>query len=84
VTDEPQDTDDEETLFPALLRRIVGPAAAIVVLYASIRALPPLLMNRVPPIDGGDLLAVFVVSLLFFSLLSLYFKHRAKRESPEE
>lgn len=68
----------------SFLRRTVAPAVAIVILYASIRALPPLLMNRPPPIDGSDLLQVFLISLAVFSLYGLYNDYRANRKGEGE
>ncbi|MGB6228614.1 MAG: hypothetical protein WBF53_00620 [Litorimonas sp.] len=65
------------------MRRVVGPAGAVVVLYASIRALPPLLMNQVPPIDGGDLFNVFAASLVGFGLLAAWLDWRAAKREGE-
>ncbi|MEM7730569.1 MAG: hypothetical protein AAF311_15100 [Pseudomonadota bacterium] len=71
--------EDTEDAPPGFLRRTVAPAVAIVILYASIRALPPLLVNQPPPIDGGDLLEVFIISLAVFSLIGLYGDYRRRR-----
>ncbi|WP_298911652.1 hypothetical protein [uncultured Algimonas sp.] len=69
---------------PGFLRRTVAPAVAIMILYASIRALPPLLVGQAPPIDGGDLLEVFVISLAVFSVLGLVRDYRGKRGRNDE
>jgi len=68
---------------PGFLRRTVAPAVAMVILYASIRSLPALLVSQTPPIDGGDLLTVFLISLVVFSLYGLYNDHKAKRNGPK-
>lgn len=77
-----QDADKSAPEDPPIgfLRRTVAPAVAIMILYASIRALPPLLMNRPPPIDGSDLLQVFLISLAAFSLYGLFNDYRANRK----
>ena len=76
---------DEPVSFGSfLLRRIVGPAAAIVILYASIRALPSLIVNQAPPIDGDDLLFAFVISLVGFTVLALWLGRRAAKKGKDE
>ena len=74
---------DDDTLPPGFLRRTVVPAVAMVVLYASIRSLPALLVSQTPPIDEGDLLGVFVSSLVVFSLFGLYNEYKANRKGPK-
>lgn len=69
---------------PSFLRRTIAPAVGVMILYASIRALPSLLMNRVPPIDGGDLLRVFLISLVVFFLFGLYNDHRRKQRGADQ
>lgn len=68
----------------SFLRRVVAPAVAIVILYASIRALPAILVSQAPPIDGGDLIVVFLVSLVIFWGWSVYLDRRHDSEEPEE
>lgn len=74
---------EPDTPPPGFLRRTVAPAVAMVILYASILSLPALLVSQTPPIDGGDLLTVFLISLVVFSLYGLYNDHKAKRDGPE-
>ena len=69
--------------FGMLMRRVIGPAGAVVVLYASIKALPSLMMSQPPPIDGRDLLNAFVVSLVGFGLILLYFGDGRKGDDDE-
>ncbi len=71
---------DDDTPPPGFLRRTVAPAVAMVILYASIRSLPALLVSQTPPIDEGDLLEVFVSSLVVFSLFGLYNDYKANRK----
>ena len=71
---------DDDTPPLGFLRRTVAPAVAMVILYASIRSLPALLVSQTPPIDEGDLLEVFVSSLVVFSLFGLYNDYKANRK----
>lgn len=79
-----QDFEPIPEIPTSIMRQIVtstvAPAVAIVIFYASIMTLPALLMNRVPPIDGGDLFRVFLLSLIVFSLYAFYNRVRAKRK----
>ena len=68
--------------FTYLMRRITGPAVAIVVLYASMFALPSLLANQAPPVDGRDLLRVFALAFVGFAVLAVVLDYRAKRKDP--
>lgn len=79
---EPEDQEPERP--PGVMRRIIGPAAALVVLYASILAFPALLVNQAPPINGDHLFVVFVIGLVFFSALALYFDRRESRKDMDE
>lgn len=76
-------SDPVETNTPGFFRRVIAPAVGVMILYASIRALPPLLMNRVPPIDGGDLLLVFLISAVVFFLFGRIYDYRHKRKGPD-
>ena len=70
-------------VFGVLMRRVLGPAGAIVVLYASIFALPSLLTSQMPPIDGGDMGRVFLGAIVFFALLAVFLDYREKRKGDE-
>ena len=76
--------DKPDTVFAAILKRVVGPAAAIVILYASLRALPSLIVNQAPPIDGDDLLLAFVISLVGFTVLAIWFDRRSAKKGKDE
>ena len=75
--------DEQPSRPPGIMRRIIGPAAALVVLYASIRAFPALLVNQAPPINGDHLFITFIIGLAFFSALSLYFDRRESKKDPD-
>lgn len=83
-SDERSESDESVSFGSFLLRRIIGPAAAIVILYASIRALPSLIVNQAPPIDGDDLLLAFVISLVGFTVLALWLDRRAVKKGKDE
>jgi hypothetical protein len=80
----PDDAPQTPDASPSFLRRTIAPAVGVMILYASIWALPPLLMNRVPPIDGSDLLRVFLISFVVFFLFGLYNDRRRKQRGPDQ
>lgn len=73
---EDNDTDADTDRPVGFLRQTVAPAVAMVILYASIRSLPSLLMSQTPPINGEHLLGVFLLSLVVFYLFGLYTKRK--------
>lgn len=81
---EPSEKEESHSLLSVILRRVVGPAAAIVILYASIRALPSLIVNQAPPIDGDDLLIAFLISLAGFTGLAVWFDWRGAKKGTDE
>lgn len=83
MSDPEQSAQDTDTP-PSFMRRTIAPAVAIMILYASIRALPSLLMSQTPPIDGSDLLRVFLISLVVFYLFGLYNDHKRKQKEPSK
>lgn len=64
------------------LRQTVAPAVAMVILYASIRSLPSLLMSQTPPVNGEHLLGVFLLSLVVFYVYGRYTNRKGKRKGP--
>ncbi|MGB3455351.1 MAG: hypothetical protein WBG08_14465 [Litorimonas sp.] len=88
MTDTPperDETDEEpESAPPGFMRRTVAPAVAIVLLYASVRVLPPVLLSQPPPFDFGHLIEVFVIALAVFSLISLYQDYRGRQRKGDE
>ncbi|MGJ8559981.1 MAG: hypothetical protein ACSHX3_07065 [Litorimonas sp.] len=79
---EDHDRDDDRPV--GFLRQTIAPAVAIVILYASIRSLPSLLMSQTPPINGEHLLGVFLLSVVVFYLFGLYNNRRRKRKGSDE
>lgn len=78
---DPDTNPDEHPEQPVgFLRQTVAPAVAMVILYASIRSLPSLLMSQTPPINGEHLLGVFLFSLVVFYLYGRYTNRQAKRK----
>lgn len=79
---EDKDRDDDRPV--GFLRQTIAPAVAMVILYASIRSLPSLLMSQTPPINGEHLLGVFLLSMVVFYLFGLYNNRRRKRKGSDE
>jgi hypothetical protein len=77
-------SEDEIDVPTSFLRRTIAPAVAMVILYASIRSLPSLLMSQTPPINGEHLLGVFLLSVVVFYLFGLYNDRKRKRKGPNE
>lgn len=67
---------------PGFMRRTVAPAVAIMILYASIRAFPSILVSQTPPINGEHLLVVFLISLVVFYLFGLYNDRKRQHKGP--
>lgn len=79
-TDTDTNPDERPGKPVGFLRQTVAPAVAMVILYASIRSLPSLLMSQTPPINGEHLLGVFLLSLVVFYAYGRYTNRKAKRK----
>lgn len=83
-TREPEVSGEDSDAPTSFLRSTIAPAVAMVILYASIRSLPSLLMSQTPPVNGEHLLVVFLISLVIFYLFGLYNDRKRKRKGPSE
>lgn len=84
MTDEEEPTVRSEAerwgVFGYWMRRVIGPAGAVVVFYASVFSLPSLMTSQAPPIDGGDMGRVFLISIAVFAVLAVLLDYREKRK----